>query len=104
MAFCQNCGKELNPNQAVCLNCGVAVKTAQAPAKKPNGCLIAIIVAISIPIALFFIGLVSAIILPQQEVAQTQSSTKQSVSSSKTNNSSRQKSILATIVDNATQK
>ena len=104
MPFCQNCGKELNPNQAVCLNCGVAVKAAQVPVKKTNGCLIAIIVAISIPIALFFIGLLSAMILPQQDPVQTQSQTKQSASSSKANNSPRQKSILATIVDNATQK
>ena len=25
MAFCSNCGKELNANAAVCLNCGAAV-------------------------------------------------------------------------------
>ena len=24
--FCSNCGKELNENQDVCLNCGVSVK------------------------------------------------------------------------------
>ena len=56
MPFCQNCGKELNPNQAVCLNCGVAVKTEPAPIKKRNGCLTAIIVAISIPIGLIMLG------------------------------------------------
>lgn len=26
--FCENCGKELNENQDICLNCGVAVKKA----------------------------------------------------------------------------
>lgn len=26
MAFCSNCGGQLNDNQAVCLSCGVAVK------------------------------------------------------------------------------
>lgn len=56
MPFCQNCGKELNPNQAVCLKCGVAVKTEPAPTKKRNGCLTAIIVAISIPIGLIMLG------------------------------------------------
>ena len=30
--FCRNCGKELNENQSVCLNCGVAV----TPVGKPN--------------------------------------------------------------------
>ena len=56
MPFCQNCGKELNPNQAVCLKCGVAVKTEPSPTKKGNGCLTAIIVAISIPIGLIMLG------------------------------------------------
>lgn len=56
MPFCQNCGKELNPNQAVCLKCGVAVKTEPPPTKKGNGCLTAIIVAISIPIGLIMLG------------------------------------------------
>ena len=56
MAFCQNCGKELKQNQAVCLNCGVAVKTETAPAKKRNGCLTAIIIAILIPIGLIILG------------------------------------------------
>lgn len=32
--FCSNCGKELNENQAVCLNCGVAVNNT---AVKPQG-------------------------------------------------------------------
>lgn len=27
--FCTNCGKELNENQAVCLNCGTEVKDAK---------------------------------------------------------------------------
>lgn len=37
--FCQNCGKELNENQVVCLNCGVAVNnTANANTNNnPNG-------------------------------------------------------------------
>ena len=56
MPFCQNCGKELKPNQAVCLNCGVAVKSEPAPTKKRNGCLTAIIIAISIPVGLMMLG------------------------------------------------
>ncbi len=29
--FCENCGKELNENQDICLNCGKAVKKANNP-------------------------------------------------------------------------
>ncbi len=29
MKYCGNCGKEVNPGQAVCLNCGFALNNAQ---------------------------------------------------------------------------
>jgi len=32
--FCRNCGKELNENQSVCLNCGVAVTPVNKPSEK----------------------------------------------------------------------
>ena len=35
--FCPNCGKELNENQAVCLNCGVAVTRTPNQNNNPNG-------------------------------------------------------------------
>lgn len=35
--FCSNCGKELNENQAVCLNCGIAVNKIPQSNSNPNG-------------------------------------------------------------------
>lgn len=32
--FCRECGKELNDNQAICLNCGVAVNGSVSPNEK----------------------------------------------------------------------
>ena len=32
--FCRNCGKELNDNQAICLNCGVAVAPSTSVSEK----------------------------------------------------------------------
>lgn len=37
MAFCTNCGKELNSNQAVCLDCGVAVRNTSSTVVDDNG-------------------------------------------------------------------
>ena len=34
--FCSNCGKELNENQDVCLNCGVSIKRNNQPNNNPN--------------------------------------------------------------------
>lgn len=34
--FCSNCGKELNENQDVCLNCGVSVKKNNSSNNNPN--------------------------------------------------------------------
>lgn len=83
MSFCPNCGKELNPKQAVCLNCGVSVKNEAAP-KKRNGCLIAIIVAILIPIGfimfLALLGFISGLTNSTKEVKTTQKLSTQSAS------------------------
>ena len=34
--FCRNCGKELNENQNVCLNCGVLVTQTSQPTNKTD--------------------------------------------------------------------
>ena len=34
--FCSNCGKELNENQDVCLNCGVSIKRNNQLNNNPN--------------------------------------------------------------------
>lgn len=34
--FCSNCGKELNENQDVCLNCGVSIKRNNQSNNNPN--------------------------------------------------------------------
>ena len=37
MAFCSNCGKEINANAAVCLNCGAAVNNQNSQGIKDTG-------------------------------------------------------------------
>lgn len=36
MAFCKNCGKEINEQETFCPNCGTALNSTQAPESQPT--------------------------------------------------------------------
>lgn len=55
--FCSKCGKEIDDNTKICLNCGCAVSEIKKNAS-PNGCLISFLVFVVLSI---FIGIVSSI-------------------------------------------
>ena len=67
MKFCTQCGKELNDQAVVCVNCGCAVENkaaapaANAPAKKYNGLAIAGFVVSLVSWFLAFYGVVAII-------------------------------------------
>lgn len=68
--FCQNCGKEINPNADVCINCGMLIRKTSVIINNnsnnnimPGWAIALIIISISVvivlPIISFFITLLA---------------------------------------------
>ena len=66
--FCPKCGSQNDDNAFKCVGCGTIVQVVPPPVisvNKSNAPIIILIVVLSIPFVMFFIGMIAAIAIPQ---------------------------------------